>query len=76
MTGTASFLRKQAKGELDHAEKVMTFITDRNEQLGEVLPLYMQPKPANFRGVFEAIYDREVLTTEKLSNIYKQAVIE
>jgi len=76
MTGTASFLRKQAKGEADHAEKVLSFIVARNEQLTDTLPLYEQPKPSNFRNCFEILYDREVLTTEKLSGIYKQAVVE
>ena len=73
LTGTASFLHKQAEGEREHADKVLAYIHDRNEQLTPE-PVTVPPvNPAAFTDLFTLAQARERLTTEMILGIKAQA---
>ena len=76
LTGTASFFRKQSEGERGHADHVLSYIHDRNEQLA--------PKPVEipvltvgtFTDLFKLAQERERLTSEMILAIKTQAEAE
>lgn len=76
LDGTAAFMAKQASGELDHADKVLAYIHDRNEQLNLGPVTIPASSPAHFRDVFEMAQARERDTTSAILAIKAQAEIE
>ena len=80
LDGTAAFFASQSKGERDHADMVLAYIHDRNEQLalGTVPPVEPLPDgmPNTYLGLFTAALAREIETTDKIKAIRFQAVNE
>jgi len=72
---TAKYFRKEAEGENGHAEKVREYIEARNEAL---LPEGFKYEDTsnfqNFDDLFTTALAVEQLTTEKLENIYAEAM--
>jgi len=76
LDGTAAYMAAQAKGELAHADKVLRYIHDRNEQLA-LAPLEIQATaPASFVDLFMLSQARERLTTDMIAAIKAQAEAE
>jgi ferritin len=63
------FFKKQAHQELEHMEKVMAFVNDRNEQpiIGKVEE--QSAEYSNIISVVKAGLDREVITEDLYSNL-------
>jgi ferritin len=75
LDGTAGYMAAQSKGELAHADEVLKYIHDRNEQL--VAPLEIQvTAPASFVDLFMLSQARERLTTDMIAAIKAQAEAE
>lgn len=76
LDGTAAFMAKQSKGERDHADMVLGYIHDRNEQLAfqplEVPDLGV----ASFKEMFDKTQARERETTDAIAEIKSQAEAE
>lgn len=76
LDGTAAFMAGQAAGERKHADMVLAYIHDRNEQLN-LGPINVPPaSPAHFLDVFTLAQAREVATTESVLSIKAQAEAE
>jgi len=76
LDGTAAYMAAQAKGELAHADIVLGYIHDRNEQLA-LAPLEIQATaPASFVDLFMLSQARERLTTDMIAAIKAQAEAE
>lgn len=67
--GCASWLRAQAAGELEHAERVVAYIEARNESVipGGILPDFASPY--NIQALFERVQELERETSAKLAEI-------
>lgn len=70
--GFAHFMRKSADDEQMHSQKFATYLIARN-----VKPIYNAidavALSGNVRDAFKQIYDLEVLTTQKINDIYNLA---
>ena len=75
LSGSASFLRKQAEGEGEHAAAVYKFINDRNEH-ASVVSIDTPTVPDDFFDVFLLAMQVELETTDKLKNIASKAFNE
>lgn len=74
---TADFFQQEAKGEREHADKVQSWIEDRNEQL--VPEPYSYDDPSSFIAfpdLFLSALEIERLTTTMLNRIYSQALLD
>jgi ferritin len=79
LTGCAAYFKQEAAGEYGHAEIVLDYILDRNEEL-KISP-FMFDAPdlgndATLLSLFETALDVEYGTTAALQNIYTQACAE
>lgn len=68
LTGSASFLRKQADGEGDHAKAVYGYINDRNEA-AKVDLIQLPEIPSDFFDIFDLVLEVEKATTDKLKTL-------
>ena len=75
LSGAASFLKKQAAGEGDHAKIVYDYINQRN-QLASIPGIEVPDVLGSFFGVFDAALAVENATTEKLTRLATQAMNE
>ncbi len=68
LTGTASFFRKQAHGEAEHATQVLDFIEARSM---DITPeqISAEPFPKDLPGIFETAMAIERETTQMLKEI-------
>ena len=76
LDGTAAYMEHQAAHEREHADLVLGYIHDRNEQLtlaGLDLPM---ESPASFVDLFMLAQARERLTTDMIAEICTQADAE
>ena len=76
LDGTAAFMAKQAAGERSHADAVLGYIHDRNEQLALGPLVVPAASPAHFRDVFDLAQARERETTAMILAIKAQAEAE
>lgn len=76
LTGTAKFMRSQAKGERGHADMVLNYIHDRNEQLAGVDIVPFEGPPESFAAVLASVQATERATTEQIRAILEQANAE
>jgi ferritin len=75
LTGSASFLRKQADGESQHAKAVYDYINLRNQKAIAVIVDFPE-SPSDFFMVFNSVKHVESDTTDKLLRIGNQAFNE
>jgi ferritin len=76
LNGTACFFKKAGSDERDHADMILAYIHDRNEQL-DVQAVALHPSAAdNFLGQFMAAQVIERMTTDLIANIRDQAEAE
>jgi len=73
LTGTASFFRKQAEGERVHADKILEYIHNRNDQLTVIAVPLQAVEPTSFENLFTLAIERERLTSEMILAIKSQA---
>jgi ferritin len=76
LPGFASWLRKQAEEEMEHAMKFYDFI---HERMGKVVLYAIDQPPTEFgtpREIFEQVYEHEQKVTGLINQIYKTAVEE
>jgi ferritin len=76
LDGTAAFLEKQSKGERDHADMILSYIHDRNEQLKSVDMSILPAVPVDFPSLFAMVQGREQATSEQIYAIKAQAEAE
>lgn len=76
LDGTAGYFRSQSEGERKHADKILDFIHDRNEQLQPTAVPVPTPAPKTFLDVFLSAQKRERDTTDQIFAIYAQAGLE
>jgi ferritin len=76
LDGTAAFFAAQSKDEQEHAEKVLAYIHDRNEQLGAISVDFSPTVPADFAGLFTLAQAREQATTAQIYALKAQAMAE
>lgn len=76
LTNTAKFFRKEAEGEAGHAQKVLDFITARNEQLTAPNASGDSVEFEDFFSMFETAMQIELATTDKLKAIAARAMAE
>jgi ferritin len=76
LTCSEKWLKSQAEGESSHAERVFSYILDRNE-VAEPAPFSFSAHPAdNFNDIFAAILEVERGTTAAWSACYSAAMAE
>jgi ferritin len=76
LDGTAAYMAHQAAHEREHADMVLGYIHDRNEQL-TIAGLDLPPaSPASFVDLFMLAQARERLTTDMIAEICTQADAE
>jgi ferritin len=74
--GFASWFKKQAEEEKEHAYKFYNYVIDRG---GRVILKGLETPPANFKSmqeVFQQTLDHERVVTGRINNIYQLAVDE
>lgn len=74
--GFASWFKKQAEEEKEHAYKFYNYVVDRG---GRVILKGLEMPPANFKTmqeVFQQTLDHERIVTGRINNIYQLAVEE
>jgi ferritin len=76
LTGTALFFSDQAAGERTHADKVLAYIHDRNEQLQYAAIVHTPLNPPSFCDAFIMAQERERMTTLAIVTIATQADVE
>lgn len=77
LDGTASFFHDQANGERAHADMVLDYIHDRNEQLRiDPIDTSAVTAPGTYIGLFVSAQERERATSEAIAEIRGQAQVE
>ena len=76
LDGTAAYMAHQSTHEREHADMILRYIHDRNEQL-TIAGLDLPPaSPASFVDLFMLAQARERLTTDMIAEIDTQAEAE
>lgn len=75
LSGSASFLKKQAAGEADHAKAVYDYINQRNQHAA-VSQIEVPAVSGDFFTIFDDVLAVEIATTEKLTNLAQRAFAE
>lgn len=74
--GAAAFFKAQSEGERSHADSILAYIDDRNEELSLEPVAVPYAKPASYLDAFMAVQERERETTDKIVGIVEQSKIE
>ena len=73
LTNTEAFFNREAQGEFDHAQKVFSYLNQKNYQV-KIDPLdYNEPCPDSFQALFTTALEIERGTTIRLKEIAKSA---